>query len=147
MSRSSWKVRIQRKDFEIKYIYIYVYIYIYIWHKSIPAIATLCFILTLLTPSLHNMYRPPRAIIRWVTNIKFLYFKKTSHSTDPLFLSFTMNYYKFVLASYILKSSKNKYKYKIIKTIIRLPLVLSWSYSHVKIKIKIKFKLQLTTSY
>jgi hypothetical protein len=31
---------------------------IYIWHKSIPAIATLCFILTLLTPSLHNMFRP-----------------------------------------------------------------------------------------
>jgi hypothetical protein len=69
----------------------------------------------------------PRAIIRRVTNIKFLYFKKTSHSTDPLFLSFTMNYYNFVFASYILKSSKNnnKYKYKIIKTIIRLPLVLS----------------------
>jgi hypothetical protein len=30
----------------------------------------------------------PRAIIRWVTNIKFLYFQKTSHSTDPLFFVF-----------------------------------------------------------
>jgi hypothetical protein len=31
---------------------------IYIWHKSIPAIATLCFILIFLTPFLRNVFRP-----------------------------------------------------------------------------------------
>jgi hypothetical protein len=76
--------------------------YIYIWQVYTCYRNTVFYFDT--SHSLSSQHvSAPRAIIKWVTNIKFLYFKKTSYSTDPLFLSFTKNYYNFVLASYILK--------------------------------------------
>jgi hypothetical protein len=44
------------------------------------------FILTLLTPSLHNIFRPPGPSSSESQTLSFLYFKKTSHSTDPLYI-------------------------------------------------------------
>jgi hypothetical protein len=55
---------------------------------QIPAIATIMFIDTFTSLS-HNMFRPPRAIIKWSqTNIQYICPRRLLFPTDPLSLVF-----------------------------------------------------------
>jgi hypothetical protein len=60
--------------------------YVYVYLSNIPAILTENLLVLLIILSVHNMFRPLRAILKWNTTTSITYFEKAiDTTTDPLF--------------------------------------------------------------